>query len=122
MATEKLFAFAGVSIFEGECKVRFANDIMRIKLLDKKGHINPRLYALDEPMTKYEAILAIRDVAGFQDGDAQTAITEYLIEHTAKKTTKAGPAVKRLTKQLKELVTEVSEQEEVADETEELPF
>jgi hypothetical protein len=33
MATDKKFAVAGVSTFEGKTKVRFANDTMRVKIL-----------------------------------------------------------------------------------------
>ena len=43
MATDKTFTVAGVSKHKGEYKVRFANDIMRIKNLDKAGHEDIRL-------------------------------------------------------------------------------
>jgi hypothetical protein len=36
MATDKKFAVAGVSTFEGKTKVRFANDTMRVKILGKE--------------------------------------------------------------------------------------
>ena len=38
MATDKTFTVAGVSKLNGDYKVRFANDIMRIKNLAKSGH------------------------------------------------------------------------------------
>lgn len=38
MATDKLFSIVGTSRHNGEVKVRFANDIMRVKVLAKHGH------------------------------------------------------------------------------------
>lgn len=79
MATDKKFSVFGVSKHpELGYKVRFANDIMRIKNLAKSGHEDIRLAEVDEPMTKYEGIQKIRDMDEFQDAAAQSAITEYL--------------------------------------------
>jgi hypothetical protein len=36
--TNKTFKFVGSSVINGKTKLRFANDIMRIKVLDKNGH------------------------------------------------------------------------------------
>lgn len=95
MATDKLFKVFGVSKLDGEYKVRFANDIMRIKVLAKHGHEDIRLAEVDEAMTKYEGIKAIQSMDDFQDTAAQSAITEYL-EDKAPKAPKAakGPAVR----------------------------
>lgn len=95
MATDKLFKVFGVSKLDGEYKVRFANDIMRIKVLAKHGHEDIRLAEVDEAMTKYEGIKAIQSMDDFQDAAAQSAITEYL-EDKAPKAPKAakGPAVR----------------------------
>ena len=38
MATDKKFAVAGVSTLGGKTKIRFANDAMRVKILQKQGH------------------------------------------------------------------------------------
>jgi hypothetical protein len=93
MATDKLFNVVGVSKLNGEYKVRFATDIMRIKVLDKHGHEDVRLCELDTPMTKYAAVKAIQTMDEYADAAAQSAIAEYL-EDNAPKTTKAkGPAV-----------------------------
>jgi hypothetical protein len=51
----KTFTVAGTSILNGECKVRFANDIGRIKVLDKNGHLDVQLVAFDTALTKEEA-------------------------------------------------------------------
>jgi hypothetical protein len=95
MATDKLFNVVGVSKLNGEYKVRFATDIMRIKVLAKHGHEDIRLCELDKPMTKYEAVKAIQFVDEFADAAAQSAIAEYLDEKAPKAPkAKAGPAVK----------------------------
>ncbi len=56
MATDKLFNVCGVSKLDGEYKVRFATDIMRIKVLAKHGHEDIRLAELDKAVSKYEAV------------------------------------------------------------------
>ena len=89
MATDKTFSVAGVSKHKGEYKVRFANDIMRIKNLDKAGHEDIRLAELDKRMSKYDAIKAISTMTEFADAAAQAVITEYLEDKAPK--TKAAP-------------------------------
>lgn len=91
MATDKTFKVFGVSKLNGEYKVRFANDIMRIKVLAKHGHEDIRLAELDNAVTKYAGIQAIQSMDDFQDAAAQSAIAEYLDEKAPKA---ARPAVK----------------------------
>lgn len=93
MATSKLFNVVGVSKFNGEYKVRFATDIMRIKVLDKHGHDDVRLCELDTPMTKYDAVKAIQVMDEYQDAAAQSAIAEYLEDKAPKASKQTGPAV-----------------------------
>ena len=93
MATDKLFNVVGVSKLNGEYKVRFATDIMRIKVLAKHGHEDIRLAELDTAMTKYDGVKAIQAMDEFQDAAAQSAIMEYL-EDKAPKAPKAAPAPK----------------------------
>jgi hypothetical protein len=78
MATDKTFTVVGVSKFKGEYKARFANDIMRVKVLGKSGHEDIRLVELDEPMTKLNAVLAIKNMTEFEDVEAQNAFLEYV--------------------------------------------
>ena len=94
MATDKLFNVVGVSKLNGEYKVRFATDIMRIKVLAKHGHEDIRLAELDTPVSKYEAVQKIRDMAQFSDTAAQAAIAEYLEDKAPKapKVTAKTPA------------------------------
>ena len=93
MATDKLFNIVGVSKLNGEYKVRFATDIMRIKVLSKHGHEDIRLCELDTPVSKYEAVKQLQTQAEFADAQAQSAIAEYLDEK-APKTPKAKAPVK----------------------------
>jgi hypothetical protein len=88
MATTKLFNVVGVSKLNGEYKVRFATDIMRIKVLAKHGHEDIRLAELDTAVSKYEAVKQIQTMDDFADASAQSAIAEYL-EDKAPKAPKA---------------------------------
>ena len=92
MATDKTFNIVGVSKLNGEYKVRFATDIMRIKVLAKHGHEDIRLCELDEAVSKYEAVKQIQTMADFGDASAQSAIAEYLEEKAPK--VKATPKAK----------------------------
>jgi hypothetical protein len=112
MATDKMFKVFGISKLDGEYKVRFANDIMRIKVLAKHGHEDIRLVELDDAVTKYEGIQKIQGMDDFQDAAAQSAIAEYL-EDKAPKASKAakattGPAVKQSTPATKAKSTKAS--------------
>lgn len=57
--TNKTFAVAGVSTLKGVTKVRFANDMTRVKILIKGGHENIDLVSLTDAMTKGEAVKAL---------------------------------------------------------------
>jgi hypothetical protein len=95
MATDKRYTVFGISSQDGEYKVRFANDVMRIKVLQKHGHEDIRLEPFETAMTKYEGIQAIKSMPDFQDAAAQMAITEYLAEKApkaVKTTTAKAPA------------------------------
>ena len=89
MATDKLFTVCGVSKLDGEYKVRFANDTMRIKVLSKHGHEDIRLYDLETGMTKTDAVKAIALLDEFADVQAQSAIADYLDRNIV--TPKAAP-------------------------------
>jgi len=95
MATDKLFKVVGISSLNGNYKVRFANDMMRIKVLDKSGHTDIRLAELDTATTKYEAARQLLTMSEFSDAVAQATITEYLDEKAPKA---KSPAVKAIVK------------------------
>ena len=94
MATDKLFNIVGVSKLNGEYKVRFATDIMRIKVLAKHGHEDIRLCELDTPVSKYEAVKQLQTQAEFADAQAQSAIAEYLDEKAPKTPKAKAPVAK----------------------------
>jgi hypothetical protein len=94
MATDKLFNVIGVSKLNGEYKVRFATDIMRIKVLAKHGHEDIRLAELATAVTKYEGVKQIQAMDDFADAAAQSAIAEYLDEKAPKTATVKSPAAK----------------------------
>ncbi len=96
MATDKLFKVVGVSTHEGETKVRFANDVMRVKVLDKNGHTDITLIELDEAMNKLDAVLLMKGLPEFADGEAQIAIDEFIVKNSPKtpKPAKEPKAVK----------------------------
>jgi len=54
--TTKAFKYAGVSTLNGKTKIRFANDIMRIKVLAKNGHTDVDIKELPQEMQKGDAI------------------------------------------------------------------
>ena len=84
MATDKLFTVAGISKLDGEYKVRFANDVLRVKVLAKHGHEDVRLIELDTPMGKVEAANFIKTLDEFSDVNAQATIADYLDRHAPK--------------------------------------
>lgn len=94
MATDKTFTVAGVSKLKGDYKIRFANDVMRVKNLAKSGHEDIRLVELDEAMLKTDAAKFIQTLPEFEDVDAQTAISEYLARHDKQPKAEVKRAVK----------------------------
>jgi hypothetical protein len=69
--TEKTYTVAGVSTLEGVTKIRFANDALRIKILEKNGHSSVDLVNLPAPMTKGEIALYLHRIQ-FAGTDAAT--------------------------------------------------
>lgn len=78
MTTTKKFSVCGTSKLNGEYKVRFANDALRIKVLAKHGHSDINLVELAEPMTKVEAARLIQGLEVFAGKNEQAAIADYL--------------------------------------------
>jgi hypothetical protein len=84
MATDKTFQVAGISKLNGDYKVRFANDMMRIKVLAKSGHEDIRLADLEGSFSKIEAATILLGLDEFADAIAQSTITEYIEDNTPK--------------------------------------
>lgn len=88
MATDKLFTVAGTSKHPSlGHKVRFANDVLRVKNLAKSDHTDIILVELPNEMTKMDAVLFIKGLDEFSGVSEQAAIADYL-------ETNAGPAAK----------------------------
>lgn len=98
MATDKRFAVAGTSTHQGETKLRFANDILRTKILKKNGHTDINLVELPNEMTKAEAIQYLQSV-NFGKGDAaiETALSEGSKKNPTQTATKSGNKAKTAT-------------------------
>jgi hypothetical protein len=94
MATDKLFTVCGTSKLDGEYKVRFANDTMRIKVLAKHGHEDITLIELPQAMSKLEAVKFIKTVDEFEGAGAQSAIADYLDRKDEAPKAVATPKVK----------------------------
>jgi hypothetical protein len=62
------YSHAGVSKQNGEFKVRFANDVMRQKVLIKNGHTDIDIIELKHPMTKADAVAYLLSI-NFDNGN-----------------------------------------------------
>ena len=91
MATDKLYTVAGTSTLNGEMKVRFANDVMRIKVLAKHGHEDITLVELPNAMSKVEATKFIKTVDEFSGVAEQAAIADYLDRKDSAPKAKTAP-------------------------------
>lgn len=65
------YKIAGVSRLNGEFKVRFANDMTRVKVLAKNGHSDIDLIELKEPLTKEDAVAFLLSI-DFATRDGKT--------------------------------------------------
>ena len=62
------YSHAGVSSLNGEFKVRFANDALRVKVLAKNGHKSIDIVELKTPMTKEDAVAYLLSI-DFDNGN-----------------------------------------------------
>jgi hypothetical protein len=112
MATDKLFTVAGVSTLDGETKVRFANDELRVKVLMKHGHTDPILIALPEAMTKLAAVKFIQSLPEFEGTAAQSAIADYLDAKSPKVKAVATPVATKKAAPKAKATAKVAENED----------
>jgi hypothetical protein len=94
------YSHAGVSKLNGEFKVRFCNDALRVKVLGKNGHKDIDIIELKNPMTK-EDIVAYLLKIDFDNGNkAIRAALEAAADKrgvTAPTKAKAAPKAKKTT-------------------------
>ena len=90
----QLFTVAGTSTLpDGGTKVRFANDMTRVKVLVKGGHENIDLIELPKAMTK-EDIVAYLIKIDFANGDADK-LAAINAEASKRKVGEAAPKVSK---------------------------
>jgi hypothetical protein len=83
------FKVAGVSKLNGKFKVRFANDMLRVKVLEKNGHKDVDLVEFLSPLTKEQAVAKLIEM-DFAKGNAE--IQAALDEAQTKREPKAPKA------------------------------
>lgn len=66
----KSFTHAGVSRLNGEFKVRFCNDALRVKVLAKNGHKDIDIVELKHPMSKEDAVAYLMSI-DFANGNKE---------------------------------------------------
>jgi hypothetical protein len=97
-----VFSHAGVSKLNGEFKVRFCNDALRVKVLAKNGHKDIDIVELRHPMNKADAVAFLVSIDFANGNKAVQAALEAaadkrgLTEKPAPKA-KAKPAAKKKT-------------------------
>lgn len=113
MATDKTYTVAGTSKHNGSFKVRFANDMLRTKVLDKHDHTEIILVELPRAMTKIDAVNHIATLDEFDNVGSKSAIMDYLDRNDVapKAKTKADPAAKKATKQTKAKVAVAADED-----------
>jgi hypothetical protein len=93
--TDSLFKVAGVSQCKGSHKVRFANDMTRIKVLVKTGHSDIELIDLPKAMSKSEIATHLKTTALYQRPEYAAAIDAADDKYNGARTVKvAGIKVK----------------------------
>lgn len=89
---EKLFNYAGVTTKKGHVKVRFCNDLVRIKVLDKDGDKNINFIEMPRPMTKPECVKHLQTVEMYALSENKIAIDDavekYCVVEVVKTPTK----------------------------------
>ena len=104
------FTHAGVSTLNGSCKVRFANDQMRVKVLAKNGHKDIDIVQLKHPMTKAEAVEYLLSI-NFDNGNAvvRAALEAAQEKRTDKPAKAAAPKAVKAPKAKVEMPTDMED-------------
>ena len=87
----KTFTVAGVSKLNGQFKARFANDITRVKVLDKNGHTDINLIELPYAMDKQDAVDHLLTLPAFSTDTAIIAAMHAVLGNPVPKPA-AAPA------------------------------
>jgi hypothetical protein len=107
-----MFKVAGVSRLKGEFKVRFANDMTRVKVLHKGGHTDIELLDLPEAMDKPAAVAYLKTTAMYQKPEVQAALDAADAKYNGANTVKvtkaktAKPSIEAIKARAKDAVAE----------------
>ena len=101
-----VFSHAGVSKLNGEFKVRFANDALRVKVLAKNGHKDIDIVELKTPMTKEAAVAYLLSI-DFANGNK--TVQAALDEAAGKRGVKAIPTMAKIEAKVKAKKTTVAD-------------
>jgi hypothetical protein len=89
-----MFKVTGTSKSNGKTKVRFANDMLRVKLMVKNGQTDVNLIELPKAMSKGDAVKFLMEQTQFT-GEAREAIEAANEKYNGAKTVKvSGVSVK----------------------------
>lgn len=89
------FSHAGVSRLNGEFKVRFANDALRVKVLAKNGHKDIDMIELRHPMSKEDAVAYLISIDfATRDGVTNAEVQAALLAAQESKTARPAKAEK----------------------------
>jgi transcriptional regulator of aromatic amino acid metabolism len=89
-----MFKVAGVSSLKGEVKVRFANDMTRVKVLSKNGHTDIELMELPEAMDKPAVVTYLKGTDLYKNPAFQAAIDAADAKYNGAKVVKVTKAKK----------------------------
>ena len=85
-----MFKVAGVSAQKGEVKVRFANDMTRVKVLAKNGHTDIELRELPEAMDKPAVVTYLKTTDLYTDARFTAAIDAADAKYNGEKIVKVS--------------------------------
>jgi hypothetical protein len=130
-----VFSHAGVSRLNGEFKVRFANDALRVKVLAKNGHTDIDIIELKEPMTKEDAIAYLMSIDfatqnGVTNAEVEMALFEAVDKRAVKpakaskapKATKAKPTMESIKAKVKAAPKSTVSKAEIVAQMEDAPY
>lgn len=90
-----MFKVAGVSALNGQYKVRFANDLTRVKRLIKGGHTDANLLELPQAMDKPAVVTYLKTTEMYtKSPQYQEAIDNADAKYNGTKTVKVKKAAK----------------------------
>ena len=85
--TNKTYTVVGTSVCNGKMKVRWATDMMRIKVLQRTGHSDIELFETPEAMDKISATKWLIDSGKLAGKDARLKAAYAALEKRGEETT-----------------------------------